>query len=256
MPESPQQDELPLEAPPLPEGAPLLPARMVNEYVYCPRLAYLEWVQGEWKESADTVAGAHAHRRVDHEDCPLPPAAELREAAQLPTRSVTLSSSRLGLIAKIDLLDAPSASAAGSSEQWKVKDSGCNYPYPSAALLPSNGWGWSRCCMRPSIQVKITLSSWIWALRTRCTCGLKAWASPSSQLRAGPSSSEDWMLLRPCSNTARLGASTTPIMPGRATALGTRQVIDMMLVMNLERPLHVQNGATSGPFGQSARIRV
>lgn len=23
----------------------LVPARMVNEYVYCPRLAYLEWVQ-------------------------------------------------------------------------------------------------------------------------------------------------------------------------------------------------------------------
>ncbi|HET7922949.1 MAG TPA: hypothetical protein VFM15_09370 [Gammaproteobacteria bacterium] len=36
---------------------PLLPARMVNEYQYCPRLAYLEWVQGEWADSADTVEG-------------------------------------------------------------------------------------------------------------------------------------------------------------------------------------------------------
>ena len=42
MPESPNQGELLLEAPPLAESAPLLPARMVNEYVYCPRLAYLE----------------------------------------------------------------------------------------------------------------------------------------------------------------------------------------------------------------------
>ena len=106
MPEISQQSELPLEAPPLPEGAPLLPARMVNEYVYCPRLAYLEWVQGEWKESADTVAGAYAHRRVDREDRPLPPAEELHEAAQPRTRSVTLSSSRLGLIAKIDLVES------------------------------------------------------------------------------------------------------------------------------------------------------
>ena len=24
----------------------LLPARMVNEFAYCPRLAYMEWVQG------------------------------------------------------------------------------------------------------------------------------------------------------------------------------------------------------------------
>ena len=39
MPDTPQQTELPLEAPPLPEDAPFLPARMVNEYVYCPRLA-------------------------------------------------------------------------------------------------------------------------------------------------------------------------------------------------------------------------
>jgi len=36
------------DAPSLPVGAPLRPARMLNEYVYCPRLAYLEWVQGEW----------------------------------------------------------------------------------------------------------------------------------------------------------------------------------------------------------------
>jgi CRISPR-associated protein Cas1 len=28
---------------------------MVNEFQYCPRLAYLEWVQGEWADSADTV---------------------------------------------------------------------------------------------------------------------------------------------------------------------------------------------------------
>ena len=47
-----RQTSLPLDAPSLPPGAPLLPARMVNEYVYCPRLAYLEWVQGEWAESA------------------------------------------------------------------------------------------------------------------------------------------------------------------------------------------------------------
>jgi hypothetical protein len=31
-----------------PDGLPLLPVRMLNEYVYCPRLAYLMWVQGEF----------------------------------------------------------------------------------------------------------------------------------------------------------------------------------------------------------------
>ena len=106
MPDDPQQGELLLEAPPLPEDAPFLPARMVNEYVYCPRLAYLEWVQGEWAESADTVAGAHAHRRVDREDRPLPAAEALGEAERLRTRAVTLSSRRLGLVARIDLVES------------------------------------------------------------------------------------------------------------------------------------------------------
>ncbi|MHB1587150.1 MAG: hypothetical protein ACYCRH_09155 [Acidiferrobacteraceae bacterium] len=49
------QGELPLPFPELSADLPLLPARMVNEYEYCPRLAYLEWVQGEWAESGDTV---------------------------------------------------------------------------------------------------------------------------------------------------------------------------------------------------------
>jgi len=45
----------------------LLPARMLNEFAYCPGLAYLEWVQGEWAESADTVDGKFQHRRVNQE---------------------------------------------------------------------------------------------------------------------------------------------------------------------------------------------
>jgi hypothetical protein len=36
---------------------PLIPARMLNEYVYCPRLGYLMWVQGEFAHSADTAGG-------------------------------------------------------------------------------------------------------------------------------------------------------------------------------------------------------
>src|SRR5262252_8127761 len=43
---------------------PLVPVRMVNEYVYCPRLAFLEWVDGEWADSADTEEGRRAHVRL------------------------------------------------------------------------------------------------------------------------------------------------------------------------------------------------
>ena len=99
------QRELPLPFPELSSDLPLLPARMVNEYQYCPRLAYLEWVQGEWAESSDTVEGRHAHRRVDKPGGDLPPPGEAEEGERIHARSITLSSNRLGLIAKMDLVE-------------------------------------------------------------------------------------------------------------------------------------------------------
>lgn len=102
-----QQAELALPFPDLSGDEPLIPARMVNEYQYCPRLAYLEWVQGEWAESSDTVQGRHTHRRVDKPAGNLPPApaGEEGEVGRIHARSVTLSSNRLGLIAKMDLVE-------------------------------------------------------------------------------------------------------------------------------------------------------
>ncbi len=103
--EEQRQGELPMPFPELSGDMPLLPARMVNEYAYCPRLAYLEWVQGEWADSADTIEGRHAHRRVDRPKGDLPPAGESGASAKLHARSITLSSNRLGLIAKMDLVE-------------------------------------------------------------------------------------------------------------------------------------------------------
>ncbi|HUW98135.1 MAG TPA: CRISPR-associated endonuclease Cas1 [Acidiferrobacter sp.] len=99
------QGELPLPFPELSVDLPLLPARMVNEYEYCPRLAYLEWVQGEWADSSDTVEGRYRHRRVDTLGDRLSPADELEEGERFHARSITLSSYRLGLIAKLDLIE-------------------------------------------------------------------------------------------------------------------------------------------------------
>jgi CRISPR-associated protein Cas4 len=79
-------------------GVPdLIPARMLNEFAYCPRLAYLEWSQGEWEESGDTVDGSRIHRRVNRAEGPR---------AVLHQRSIELSSARLGLIAVIDLIES------------------------------------------------------------------------------------------------------------------------------------------------------
>lgn len=102
-----EQSDLPPSPPKAPGDLPLLPARMVNEYQYCPRLAYLEWVQGEWAESAETVEGRYAHRRVDRPNGGLPRPTPTSDDAQesIHASSVTLSSDRLGIIARMDLIE-------------------------------------------------------------------------------------------------------------------------------------------------------
>ena len=81
-----------------------IPARMVNEYVYCPRLFYLEWVQGEWTDSVDTLKGNLAHKRVDKESGSLPES-EADEEIDFKARSVFLSAERLGVIARMDIVE-------------------------------------------------------------------------------------------------------------------------------------------------------
>lgn len=92
---------------------PLLPARMLNEFAYCPRLAYLEWVQSEFADSADTVEGRFHHRRVDEAPKRKPAAAEDDAEEQvIHQRSVWLSSERLGLTAKMDLVEGVGTTVA------------------------------------------------------------------------------------------------------------------------------------------------
>src|SRR5450756_2213707 len=83
-----------------------LPARMVNEFAYCPRLFFYEWVEGLFAERVDTVQGAIQHRHVDARATALPSAQEIEDKTtddarrssvppppqSIHSRSVTLSS--------------------------------------------------------------------------------------------------------------------------------------------------------------------
>ncbi len=82
-----------------------IPARMLNEFAYCPRLFYLEHVQGEWTHSADTLDGRFVHRRVDREEGRVPAADDLTEQVKLHSRSVMVGSDVLGAVARIDLIE-------------------------------------------------------------------------------------------------------------------------------------------------------
>ena len=80
----------------------LIPARMLNEYAFCPRLFFLEWVDSLWASSSDTAEGDRLHGRVDAGGgaAPLPAEGEVKAA-----RSVELASEQLGITAKLDLLE-------------------------------------------------------------------------------------------------------------------------------------------------------
>lgn len=81
-----------------------LPARMLNEYIYCPRLFFYEWVIGVFQENSDTLEGKSQHKRVDAVESPLPSADELDDDT-MRSRSVSMSSDRYGVIARMDLLE-------------------------------------------------------------------------------------------------------------------------------------------------------
>jgi len=90
----------------------LIPVRMVNEYTYCPRLFHLEFVDGLFEESSDTVAGTVEHAAVDK-----PPArkrrggprpgepSEQQDPFEGKTNRVALSDPHLGITGRLDVLE-------------------------------------------------------------------------------------------------------------------------------------------------------
>src|SRR5262245_58924676 len=104
--EAPLPSEQEPRAKPLPRHLPVLraeppalvPARMVNEALYCERLLYLEWAQGEFADNVFTVEGRAVHARADVPGGRLPPVPnekkEEREPLPYQARSLWLSSER------------------------------------------------------------------------------------------------------------------------------------------------------------------
>ncbi len=114
-----------------------IPVRMLNEFVYCQRLFYYEFVEGVFVESVDTLRGGAIHQRVDSGNGALPAAkkkpksekkteneaaaavdaASKEEETQnaepeiLHSRSVQMGSERLGVVAKMDLVEVRAARA-------------------------------------------------------------------------------------------------------------------------------------------------
>jgi CRISPR-associated protein Cas1 len=75
---------------------------MLNEFVYCPRLFFYEWVESVFTHNTDTIEGAQRHEKLETRSDPLPPPAT---DTTIHSRSVMLSSETHRLIARIDLVE-------------------------------------------------------------------------------------------------------------------------------------------------------
>jgi CRISPR-associated protein Cas1 len=93
---------------------PPMPVRRLHNYLYCPRLFYLQWVENIFEENADTAAGSAAHRQTDQASRFDEERADalrdgLPEGARL--RSLRLESAALGLVGLVDVIEGGSEGA-------------------------------------------------------------------------------------------------------------------------------------------------
>jgi len=121
------------------DEADWLPARMLNEYVYCPRLFFYEHVDGVFVHNADTERGKDVHSRVDKGSGALrvPIAASAAPAGEggeeqepkeeaaaenevIHSRSVQMGSRRLGVTAKLDLVESGDGAGEVCPVDYKV----------------------------------------------------------------------------------------------------------------------------------------
>jgi CRISP-associated protein Cas1 len=82
---------------------PLMPVRRLHNFLYCPRLFYLQWVEDLFVENAETTSGSAVHKRVDDPSHLRDKYLDLAERAAL--RSISVESEALGLTGVVDLVE-------------------------------------------------------------------------------------------------------------------------------------------------------
>lgn len=108
------------------EAQPRMGVRNLHNFIYCPRLFYLQWVENVFQENADTVLGSLAHRNVDRPTRWEENLSALRlpEGAQI--RSLRLESESLGLVGLVDLVeggpDGPEVIDYKKGSAWRGPD--------------------------------------------------------------------------------------------------------------------------------------
>ncbi len=198
-------------ASPAPED--LLPARMLNEFIYCPRLFYYEHVEGVFLHSEDTKRGAAEHTRVDSGKGELPePAApsesensnQKTEAGESPSpapateetihaRSVMLGSAALGVVAKLDLVEVRLEASRDGDVAPGLASAVCPVEYKTGA--PRDGEDGNR--LWPADRMQLGLQ--ILLLRENgytCTEGVVFYRQTRQRVRFAPTAEDEAWIRR------------------------------------------------------------
>jgi CRISPR-associated protein Cas1 len=263
----------------------LLPVRMLAEFVYCPRLFHLMHVEGRWADNEYTTEGQAVHRRIDDLDHVLPDARSNDASAdggpgdsrrtrgrtkpddgdEPPqiSRSVSLSSTSLGVTAKLDLVSTLGDEAVPvETKRGRVPDRPERSYEPERVqlmaqglLLREHGYTCTHGFLyyrgsRTRVQIPFT------ADLERATRDHIARARAAATSTTLPPPLEDSPKCNGCSlNGICLPDETLALAAGAATE-GATQPRRLYPVRDEAMPLYIQEqGATVGKTGASLVVR-
>lgn len=276
-------------APSTDDAPDLLPVRMLNEFVYCPRLFHLMQVEGRWADNHYTVEGQAVHRRVDDLDHVLPdaeasptapsatsdsddgrdlpraPRPRANDGDEPPTisRSVSLSSEALGITAKLDLVSTAGDEAVPvETKRGRVPDNPDRSYEPERVqlmaqglLLREQGYSCSHGFLyfrgsRTRVAIPFTDEL------ERSTMEFIAAARSAATATRLPPPLEDSPKCNGCSLNGICLPDETLALAAGAPAEGATEPRRLYPVRDEAMPLYVQEqGATVGKTGSSLVVR-
>ena len=241
----------------------LIPVRMLVQFVYCHRLAYMEWVQGEFANNFYVVDGKYQHRNVDRASG----GKKLQEDAEetIHASSITVSDSRLGLVAKIDRMEKTGKTATpveykrGKTPDTPTKwyDSNMVQVCAQALLLRANGYECAKGVIYYAAskeRVEITFTEEMVAMTLQAIADMKEMAADNTI----PPPLVDSPKCPKCSLVGICLPDETAMLSAERAQGVKRSEIRRMYPMRADsRPVYVQEqGARISKSGETLKVKT
>ena len=241
----------------------LIPVRMLVQFVYCHRLAYMEWVQGEFASNFYVVDGKYQHRNVDRASG----GKKLQEDAEetIHASSITVSDSRLGIVAKIDRMEKTGKTATpveykrGKTPDTPTKwyDSNMVQVCAQALLLRANGYECAKGVIYYAAskeRVEITFTEEMVAMTLQAIADMK-------EMAAGNTIPPPLVDSPKCPKCSLVGIclpdETAMLSAERAQGVKRSEIRRMYPMRADSRPVYVQEqGARISKSGETLKVKT